>query len=222
MDVSLLKRLTKAHPQAVSHLNTQYRMNEDIMFLCNTLIYEHRMVYGNEIVARARLDLLYCNRQRQGWIQDCLNVSRNVIFLNTDLLDDNITSDANDNTSNNINNEKIDNNSIVVNVNEVNIVYNLYQAFFLAGIKLDDIGIISPFLAQVKAIKERLQRQDNNNIKLNDNVSDGNQICDVSTVDKFQGRDKDLIIISTVKNKSKGSIGNLLRDWRRVNVAFTR
>jgi hypothetical protein len=48
----------------------------------------------------------------------------------------------------------------------------------------------------------------------------------VSTVDKYQGRDKDVIILSTVKScadgKDKESVGNLLRDWRRINVAITR
>ena len=41
-------------------------------------------------------------------------------------------------------------------------------------------------------------------------------------MDKFQGRDKDCIIVSLVRNSSGNQIGGLLRDWRRVNVAFTR
>ena len=45
---------------------------------------------------------------------------------------------------------------------------------------------------------------------------------EVSTVDKFQGRDKDCIIVSLVRTNCGNHIGGLLRDWRRVNVAFTR
>ena len=58
---------------------------------------------------------------------------------------------------------------------------------------------------------------------------------DVSTVDKYQGRDKDVIILSTVRQASSPSpsstdgdteespmVGDLLRDWRRINVAITR
>ena len=53
---------------------------------------------------------------------------------------------------------------------------------------------------------------------------------EVSTVDKFQGRDMDVIILSTVKidsSSEKGAegpdmVGHLLRDWRRINVAITR
>lgn len=41
-------------------------------------------------------------------------------------------------------------------------------------------------------------------------------------MDKFQGRDKDCIIVSLVRTSAGNQIGGLLRDWRRVNVAFTR
>jgi len=41
-------------------------------------------------------------------------------------------------------------------------------------------------------------------------------------VDKFQGRDKDCIIVSLVCSNQSNMIGELLKDWRRVNVAFTR
>ena len=43
-----------------------------------------------------------------------------------------------------------------------------------------------------------------------------------ATIDRFQGRDKDMIILSLVKSNPAGSAGQLLRDWRRVNVALTR
>ncbi len=45
---------------------------------------------------------------------------------------------------------------------------------------------------------------------------------EVHTVDKFQGRDKSVIIISLVRSNSRLDCGTLLLDWRRVNVALTR
>lgn len=42
------------------------------------------------------------------------------------------------------------------------------------------------------------------------------------TADKFQGRDKECIIISLVRSNTERNIGDLLKDWRRINVAFTR
>ena len=44
----------------------------------------------------------------------------------------------------------------------------------------------------------------------------------MSTVDRFQGRDKECIIVSLVRSNEEGKVGGLLRDWRRINVAFTR
>ena len=44
----------------------------------------------------------------------------------------------------------------------------------------------------------------------------------IETVDKYQGRDKLCIIVSLVRCNSDRQVGNLLSDWRRLNVAFTR
>ena len=50
----------------------------------------------------------------------------------------------------------------------------------------------------------------------------GGDKVDIFTVDKFQGRDKDVILVSLVRSNSKGQVGDLLKDWRRINVALTR
>lgn len=42
------------------------------------------------------------------------------------------------------------------------------------------------------------------------------------TADRFQGRDKDVIVLSLVRSNEGCNIGELLKDWRRINVAFTR
>ena len=71
-----------------------------------------------------------------------------------------------------------------------------------AGIDEDDIGIISPYADQVKIIQEMTP-------------------VEVKTVDGFQGREKEIIIISTVRSNDDGNIG-FLKDLRRLNVAITR
>ena len=45
---------------------------------------------------------------------------------------------------------------------------------------------------------------------------------EIHTADRFQGRDKEVVIISLVRSNSEKYVGELLQDWRRVNVAFTR
>jgi len=57
MTVSLFRRLSEAHPQAVSALQCQYRMCADIMSLCNALIYGNRLRCGSHEVATAQLTL---------------------------------------------------------------------------------------------------------------------------------------------------------------------
>ena len=45
---------------------------------------------------------------------------------------------------------------------------------------------------------------------------------EISTIDRYQGRDKLVIIISFVRSNSKGKVGRLLNDFRRINVAISR
>ena len=45
---------------------------------------------------------------------------------------------------------------------------------------------------------------------------------EMHTADRFQGRDKEIVVLSCVRSNSAHNIGELLKDWRRVNVAVTR
>jgi DNA replication ATP-dependent helicase Dna2 len=82
--------------------------------------------------------------------------------------------------------------------------------------------VITPYRQQIKILSAMLQDM---------------KAIEVLTADKSQGRDKDCIIISMVRSNDLGSvsppqdatgvtdspkIGELLRDWRRINVSFTR
>ena len=80
----------------------------------------------------------------------------------------------------------------------------------MAGVKATEIGVISPYKSQLQIIRQYLSQFS----RYND--------VDVFTVDKYQGKDKEAIIFSLVRNNPKKKIGELLEDWRRANVAFTR
>ena len=72
-----------------------------------------------------------------------------------------------------------------------------------------EIAVISQYRSQLSILKDSL--------KLG-NLDD----VEVHTVDRFQGRDKDVIVMSMVRSNAENLIGDLLKDWRRLNVAITR
>ena len=90
----------------------------------------------------------------------------------------------------------------IVNHMEAEISVRLVNDYLNDGIEVDDIGIISPYADQVKIIQEMTP-------------------VEVKTVDGFQGREKEIIIISTVRSNEHENIG-FLKDLRRLNVAITR
>ncbi len=76
-----------------------------------------------------------------------------------------------------------------------------------------DVGIISPYRAQVQYLRRRLAHSDF--------FKPFRRSISVNTVDGFQGQERDVILISLVRSNDEGQIG-FLRDLRRMNVAITR
>ncbi|KAG2740551.1 hypothetical protein P692DRAFT_20880841 [Suillus brevipes Sb2] len=96
---------------------------------------------------------------------------------------------------------------LVQNDVEARLVYQVTEAFLKSGVQEEQIGIMSLYRQQIKLLSHLLQ--------------DRKEI-EILTADRSQGRDKDCIIISMVRSNDQGQIGDLLKDWRRVNVSFTR
>ena len=93
----------------------------------------------------------------------------------------------------------------VDNKQEARMVFNAYLKIKSLGLEKSKIGIIAPYWAQVNAIKCLV---DDDDVK-------------VSTVDGFQGGEKEVIIVSLTRSNRKKKIG-FLNDKRRMNVAITR
>lgn len=90
--------------------------------------------------------------------------------------------------------------------------------------KGSQIGIIAPYLGQIKVLSETLfawGTQDSLKKILGDERTEEIQNVEIKTVDGFEGREKEVIIFSTVRSNPCGYIG-FLGDWRRVNVGLTR
>ncbi|XP_063289917.1 DNA replication ATP-dependent helicase/nuclease DNA2 [Pelobates fuscus] len=202
MSESLFKRLEK-NQDAVVELTVQYRMNRKIMELSNHLVYEGRLECASERVATAtiqlphlsslKLELEFKESQLTTWVKDVLEPSNPVCFLNTDKIPALETVEKGG----------------VSNWIEAKLVFHLTSLFLKAGCKPSDIGIIAPYRQQLKVISGYL-------------IALSSSAVEVNTVDKYQGRDKSIIILSFVRSNIDGKLGDLLKDWRRLNVALTR
>lgn len=101
---------------------------------------------------------------------------------------------------------------LVSNETEALLVHQLACALLKGGLQPASLGIISPYRHQLKLISQVFHRHANG--KQNE--------IEINTVDKYQGRDKSCIIVSLVRSNEHCNVGDLLKDWRRVNVAVTR
>ncbi|TRY66918.1 hypothetical protein TCAL_04359 [Tigriopus californicus] len=101
-----------------------------------------------------------------------------------------------------------------LNRTEASNVEKLTTNFIKAGIKSDQIGIITPYEGQRAYLVQFMQYQGPLHSKIYQSI-------EIASVDAFQGREKDIIIISCVRSNDYQGIG-FLADPRRLNVALTR
>jgi hypothetical protein len=94
------------------------------------------------------------------------------------------------------------------NAGEAGVVERIVRDLVAAGLAAADIGIISPYAAQVALLTTALA----------DLVDQG---LEIDSVDGFQGREKEAIVFSAVRSNADGAVG-FLADERRLNVAITR
>ncbi|MDP2275815.1 MAG: AAA domain-containing protein [Archangium sp.] len=92
------------------------------------------------------------------------------------------------------------------NEGEAELVVARVRELFAAGLNPRELGVITPYRAQALWLREQL-------IDLSE--------LEVDTVDAFQGREKDVIIVSLVRSNAEQQLG-FLEDLRRLNVAITR
>jgi DNA polymerase III delta prime subunit len=92
-----------------------------------------------------------------------------------------------------------------LNRREADLVARRINELLAAGVAAEQIGVITPYAAQARLLREKLPTGD----------------LEIDTVDGFQGREKEAIVISLVRSNERGEIG-FLADLRRMNVAMTR
>jgi DNA replication ATP-dependent helicase Dna2 len=208
LEVSLFKRLSEAHPDSVASLTAQYRMNADIMAISNKLVYSGRLRCGNEEVANLSLRLpefgkamehLHsdpansCTGDASCWLAQVLDPARKALLIDTDA-----TTAMESRTG-----------DLVENPGEAKIISEIVHAMVSSGVSPHDIAVITPYRQQIKLLTHTLLRR-------------GHPDVEILTADKSQGRDKAVVLVSLVRANPDKTVGRLLGDWRRINVAFTR
>jgi len=197
---TLMERIVDNHPETVTLLKMQYRMNEEIMRFSSDWFYGNQVESAPEVKYRSILDLDI----PMSWI-DTSEFSENSGF--SDYPDISFKEEFVGESFGRINKAEAELTLLV-----------LEQYFQKIGKKriLDerlDVGVISPYRAQVQYLRRLLKKKEF--------FKPYRSLISVNTVDGFQGQERDIILISLVRANDEGQIG-FLRDLRRMNVAITR
>jgi superfamily I DNA and/or RNA helicase len=91
------------------------------------------------------------------------------------------------------------------NLQEAALVARHVERLLTAGVSAADVAVIAPYAAQVRLLRERLTKPG----------------LEIDSVDGFQGREKEAVVVSLVRSNLQTEIG-FLADVRRMNVALTR
>ncbi len=185
---TLMQSIVRNKPGVVSLLKLQYRMNDEIMRFSSDWFYGGMLQSAPEVKYRSILDF-----------------DTPIEWVNTEGMD--------------CNEEFVGENYGRINKPEAELSVNQLKGYitrigrtrFLE--ERIDVGLISPYKAQVQYLRQLLKRDAF--------FKPFRPLITVNTVDGFQGQERDVILISLVRANEEGQIG-FLNDLRRMNVAITR
>ena len=185
---TLMQSIVRNKPGVVSLLKLQYRMNDEIMRFSSDWFYGGMLQSAPEVKYRSILDF-----------------DTPIEWVNTEGMD--------------CNEEFVGENYGRINKPEAELSVNQLKEYitrigrtrFLE--ERIDVGLISPYKAQVQYLRQLLKRDAF--------FKPFRPLITVNTVDGFQRQERDVILISLVRANEEGQIG-FLNDLRRMNVAITR
>ena len=193
---TLMERIVDNKPEVVTLLKMQYRMNEEIMRFSSDWFYGNQVESAPEVKFRSILDLDI----PMTWV----DTSQFQLPENEESL---------------FKEQFVGESFGRINKAEAELTLMALENYFGKIGKqriLDeriDVGVISPYRAQVQYLRRLLKKKDF--------FKPYRHLISVNTVDGFQGQERDVILISLVRANDEGQIG-FLRDLRRMNVAITR
>ena len=196
---TLMERIVENHPEAVTLLKVQYRMNEEIMRFSSDWFYGNQVESAPEVKYRSILDL-----------------DIPMTWIDTSLFEE---SGRRKEEREMFKEEFVGESFGRINKAEAELTLLALEQYFqkigkerILEERLD-VGVISPYRAQVQYLRRLFKKREF--------FKPYRHLISVNTVDGFQGQERDIILISLVRANDEGQIG-FLRDLRRMNVAITR
>ncbi|WP_297464353.1 IGHMBP2 family helicase [Thermococcus sp.] len=188
---TLFEGLIERYPWKSEMLTVQYRMNERLMEFPSREFYEGRVVADESVKNITLADLGVGDPEKDGPWKDVLEPENVLVFVDTAALENRFERQRRGSESRE-------------NPVEAELVKKAVDGLLEMGVKPEWVGVITPYDDQRDLIGSLLP--------------DG---VEVKTVDGYQGREKEAIVLSLVRSNELGEIG-FLKDLRRLNVALTR
>ncbi len=216
---TLMERIAENKPEVVTLLKIQYRMNDEIMRFSSDWFYGGKVESAPQIKYRSVLDYDHPIT----WI-DTSNEENQITIEGKDSPEDSAStsssaSASNQNSDLNFKEQFVGESFGRINKAEAELTLLTLAEYFTKISKRRvleeriDVGIISPYRAQVQYLKKLIKKYEF--------FKPYRRLISVNTVDGFQGQERDVILISLVRSNDEGQIG-FLKDLRRMNVAMTR
>ena len=192
LDKSMFERLYEIFGDEISSmLEIQYRMHDDIMDYSNYEFYDGRLKSAPDVADHTLRDLGYNLKGKKCFTDKSLNPDHPIVFIDTKEM--------------NAGERSLKGSNSYDNPVEMEVLLDIVDEALKSDLEPKELAVIAPYKDQVDLIKKH---SDIENLEIN-------------TVDGFQGREKEVILISLVRSNSKNNIG-FLRDLRRMNVSLTR
>ncbi|KAJ1959819.1 DNA replication endonuclease-helicase Dna2, partial [Dipsacomyces acuminosporus] len=175
---------------------------------------------------------------RMPWAVDALDPTRGAVFIDTDLLPGRES--------------RVEGYDVVLNDTEIKVIKVLTTVLQGCGVDGRQVGILSAYRIQLKqleieygirfdadgklqappssrqlpSIADATTSRSSSGNASTEATPNADALCytgiEMHTIDRYQGRDADVVVISWVRSNVGQAIGDLLRDWHRINVAITR
>lgn len=172
-------------------LEQQYRMHEDIMNFSSREFYDGKLKADPAAADHTLEDLSHV---RGGDVDPAP-----VVFLDTAGLG--------------YEEEEEEGTGSRYNTQEAKLALKELAPLLKAGLRPEEIALVSPYSAQVKLLNSLVRGEKGEPDPLAE--------LEIDSIDAFQGREKEAVIVSLVRSNVKGQLG-FLTDTRRMNVAMTR